>query len=435
MHRKSAERNLWLLPGKPGSIKSPEWDIPYNSTRPSRRYIAERLIVTAACSLLGCIRATFRSSRIDGVTILAFLHDKNGSSAINVETLAEQAVTAGLVYVSDNEPGIRRLRRGGKFYYVDPDKKTITDKAELERIARLAIPPAYTDVWICLHPQGHLQTTGLDARKRKQYRYHSDWRVARDGIKFDRMVEFGEALPELRQCLQHDLRRRGLSREKVLAAIVSLLDITHVRIGNLSYARDNHSFGLTTLRKRHLAFVSARYALLKFRGKSGVEHEVRIDNGRIVKIIYNCRQLRGRHLFQYQDENGKRHPVGAEQVNNYLHETMGAEFTAKDFRTWGATLRAFELMLDTPLPESPTKRALKACVLSATQKVAEELRNTVAVCRKSYINPLVFSAWQAGVLHQYLQEQAEGTREELERKVLAFLRGEQLQIVHESRRK
>ncbi len=354
------------------------------------------------------------------------LHDKNGSSAISAEDLAAQAVTAGLVYVSDSEPGIRRLRRGRRFHYVGPDEKALTDKAELERIARLAIPPAYTDVWICLHAQGHLQATGLDARKRKQYRYHPNWRVVRDSIKFDRMVEFGEALPRLRQHLQRDMRRRGLRREKVLAAIVSLLDTTRVRIGNLSYARDNRSFGLTTLRKRHLAFVSERRVLLKFRGKSGVEHEVKIDNGRIVKIIRDCQQLRGQHLFQYVDDNGKRHAIGAEQVNGYLRETMGAEFTAKDFRTWGATLRAFELMLDTPLPESQSKRALKACIVSAIKKVAEELRNTVAVCRKSYINPLVFSAWQAGILHQCLQEQAEGMREELECMVLAFLRRDQL---------
>ena len=354
------------------------------------------------------------------------LHDKNGSSAISAEALAAQAVIAGLVYVSDSEPGIRRLRRQREFHYVGPDEKALTDKAELERIARLAIPPAYTDVWICLHAQGHLQATGLDARKRKQYRYHPNWRVVRDGIKFDRMVEFGEALPRLRQYLQRDLRRKGLPREKILAAIVSLLDTTRVRIGNLSYARDNRSFGLTTLRKRHLAFVSERRVMLKFKGKSGVEHEVKIDNGRIVKIIRDCQQLRGQHLFQYVDDNGKRHSIGSEQVNGYLREIMGAEFTAKDFRTWGATLRAFELMLDTPLPESPSKRALKACIVSAIKKVAEELRNTVAVCRKSYINPLVFSAWQAGILHQCLQEQAEGMREELEYMILAFLRREQL---------
>ena len=231
--------------------------------------------------------------------------------------------------------------------------------------------------------------------------------------------------PGLRQRLQGDLRKRGLPRKKVVAAIVSLLDTTRVRIGNLSYARDNHSFGLTTLRKRHLAFINERRVLLRFKGKSGIEHEVNIDDRRIVKVILDCQKLRGRNLFQYLDDDGKRRAIGAEQVNSYLRETMNAEFTAKDFRTWGATVRAFELMLDTPLPELPTKRALKAGVVSATKKVAEELRNTPAVCRKSYINPLVFSAWQEGILHGCVQEQSEGTRETLECMVLAFLRKEE----------
>jgi DNA topoisomerase IB len=337
------------------------------------------------------------------------------------EDLAAQAAMAGLVYVSDNEPGIRRIRKGDTFQYIGPDEKLLTDQAELARIASLAIPPAYDDVWICVNAQGHLQATGIDARMRKQYRYHPDWRMVRDSIKFDRMAEFGEALPGLRRQLQHDLKRRGLTRQKVLAAIVTLLDTTHVRIGNLSYARDNRSFGLTTLRKRHLFSPSKRRAILRFKGKSGVEHEVEITDRRIVKIIDACQQLRGQHLFQYLDESGKRHAVKSEQVNSYLHETMGADFTAKDFRTWGATLRAFELMLETPLPEKLSKRRLQACVVCAIRKVAEELRNTVAVCRKSYINPLVFTAWQTGILHQY-REEAESVQEELENRILLFLR-------------
>src|SRR4051812_2006477 len=252
---------------------------------------------------------------------MSLLRHNNKSGALRVEALAAQAASSGLVYVSDSQPGIRRLRWGRGFRYIGPDQKAFTDKAELERIASLAIPPAYTDVWVCLHPRGHLQATGLDARGRKQYRYHPDWQMVRDAIKFDRMVEFGEALPQLRQCVERDLRRRGLPREKVIAAIVHLLDTTRVRIGNLSYARDNHSFGLTTLRKRHLAFINEHRAVLKFHGKSGVQHEVRIDNRRIVKIIRDCQQLKGHHLFQYLDDNNKRHPVGAEQVNRYLHET------------------------------------------------------------------------------------------------------------------
>jgi DNA topoisomerase I len=356
---------------------------------------------------------------------MTFSLQNNGLGAPRVEALAAQAASVGLIYVSDSAPGIRRLPCGDGFCYVDTDEKALTDKIELERIARLAIPPAYTDVWICPHAEGHLQATGLDARKRKQYRYHPAWNMVRDGIKFGRMAEFGEALPGLRQRLQSDLRKRGLPQKRVVAAIVSLLDTTRVRIGNLSYARDNHSFGLTTLRKRHLAFINERRALLRFKGKSGIEHEVNIDDRRIVKVILDCQQLRGRNLFQYLDDDGKRRAIGAQQVNSYLRETMNAEFTAKDFRTWGATVRAFELMLDTPLPELPTKRALRACVVSATKKVAEELRNTPAVCRKSYINPLVFSAWQEGILHQCMEEPLEGNRETLECMVLAFLHKEE----------
>ncbi|HJT50625.1 MAG TPA: DNA topoisomerase IB, partial [Nitrosospira sp.] len=342
---------------------------------------------------------------------MAFSDSEIDPGELRLEVLPAQAASIGLVYVSDSEPGIRRLPWGDGFRYIRPDKKVLTDDAELERIAQLAIPPAYTDVWICLHPQGHLQATGVDKRKRKQYRYHPDWHAVRDAIKFHRMAEFGEALPRLRQRVARDLRKRGLPRDKVVAAVVHLLDATRVRIGNLSYARDNHSFGLTTLRKRHLASVDEKRALLRFRGKSGVEHEVKIDDRRIIRIIRDCQELKGWPLFQYVDEDGKRRPIGAEQVNSYLHETMEAEFTAKDFRTWGATLLAFELMLSTSLPELPTKRALKACVVSATKKVAEELRNTPAVCRKSYINPLVFSAWQNGALHQCIKEQAGETRE------------------------
>jgi DNA topoisomerase I len=356
---------------------------------------------------------------------MPFFSDTEESRPQAMEILAAQAAAAGLIYVSGDEPGIRRLTSGEGFRYIGPDEKPLNDEAELERIARLAIPPAYTDVWICPHPLGHLQATGLDARSRKQYRYHSDWRAVRDSIKFDRMVEFGEALPRLRERVHLDLKKRGLPRKKVVAAIVRLLDTTQVRIGNLSYARDNHSFGLTTLRKRHLAFINSRRASLKFRGKSGIEHEVTIGDRCIVSIIRTCQELRGQHLFQYLDESGKRRPVGAEQVNAYLHEVMEAEFTAKDFRTWSGTLRAFEIMLNTPLPEFPTKRALKAGIVAAIRQVAEDLRNTPAVCRKSYINPAVFSAWQKGDLHRRLpepEETAHPMHDSLESAVLSFLR-------------
>jgi DNA topoisomerase-1 len=332
---------------------------------------------------------------------------------------AQDAAQAGLVYVSDSQPGLRRLRRGKRFAYLTPDNRVVTEPAELERIARLAIPPAYADVWICTNPRGHIQATGRDARGRKQYRYHAQWRATRDGNKFDRMSDFGAALPKLRRRLRRDLALAGLPREKVLAVVGSLLDTTRVRIGNPEYARDNNSFGLTTLRNRHVSFVRDHRALLRFRGKGGAEHEVVVDDRRIVSIVRRCQDLPGQLLFQYVDDAGERHPVDSEMVNAYLREAMSGEFTAKDFRTWGATVRAIVLMARTPLPERRSERALKACIVETVRKVAEELRNTPAVCRKSYINPVVFSAWRSGALHKVVGT-AHGARD-AERVALQFL--------------
>ena len=276
---------------------------------------------------------------------------------------AQDAAQAGLVYVSDAQPGIRRLRRGKRFAYAGPDDRRVTDPAQLGRIARLAIPPAYTDVWICMNPRGHIQATGRDVRGRKQYRYHAQWRATRDGNKFDRMADFGAALPKLRRRLRRDLALPGLPRDKVLAVVGSLLDTTRVRIGNPEYARDNNSFGLTTLRNRHVSFIRDHRALLRFRGKGGAEHEVVVDDRRIVRIVRHCQDLPGQLLFQYVDDAGDRHPIDSEMVNAYLREAMSGEFTAKDFRTWGATVRAIVLMARTPLPERTSERALKACIV------------------------------------------------------------------------
>lgn len=335
---------------------------------------------------------------------------------------ATHAKAAGLVYVSDSNPGIRRVRRSRHFRYIGADQKPVKDKARLQRIARLAIPPAYTDVWICPDARGHLQATGRDARGRKQYRYHADWRRARDDTKFDRMVEFGAALPGLRHRVRKGLDQPGLSREKVLAVVVSLLDATRIRIGNPEYVRDNNSFGLTTLRNRHVSFIRDGRALLVFRGKGGQEHEVRLDNPRIVKIVRKCQQLPGQQLFQYVDDAGGRHAVTSEQVNEYLRETMGQEFTAKDFRTWGATLLAICLMSSMPLPAAASERALKSAMAAVTRRVAEELRNTPAVCRKSYINPVVFDAWRSGLLHRCIGRLPSGAPRKLEQCALRFLR-------------
>ena len=335
---------------------------------------------------------------------------------------AEMAAAAGLIYVSDSDPGIRRVGQGDAFAYVGPDDRPLTAAAELARIARLAIPPAYEDVWICTNARGHLQATGRDARRRKQYRYHPEWRRLRDGAKFERMIEFGEALPRLRRHLRRDLALPGLPKEKVLAVIVSLLEATWVRIGNAEYARDNNSYGLTTLKNRHVQFVRDGRLRFVFRGKGGADHEVAVDDKRLAKLVRRCHQLPGQRLFQYVDEDGSRHQLDSGQVNAYLHDVMGADFTAKDFRTWGATLRAIVLMAATPLPEAPSEHALNECIVAAVKRVAAELRNTPAVCRKSYINPVVFVAWRTGNLHKAIRDDITAAPRKAARLALSFLR-------------
>ncbi len=315
-------------------------------------------------------------------------------------------VPPGLVYVSDETPGIRRIRerspRGApaRFRYIGPSGKPIRDRRVLARIAKLAIPPAYEDVWISVKPNGHLQATGRDARGRKQYRYHPDWRTARDDSKHARMLSFGKALGRLRARVRRDLGLPGLPREKVLALVVKLLDATQVRIGNAEYARSNGSFGLTTLRDRHAKFPARGKALLQFRGKGGTEHDVLVEDARLAKLVRRCQELPGQALFQYVDETGGHHAIDSGQVNDYLRERMGGEFTAKDFRTWHATVRAVSLLDSTPLPERSSDAALRRCMTSVVKDVAAGLRNTPAVCRKSYINPAVFVAWQNGALRR-----------------------------------
>ncbi len=342
------------------------------------------------------------------------------------EQAAEVAAVAGLLYVSDAMPGIRRRRRGRSFAYLRPDSRLIRAPRELRRIAALAIPPAYRDVWICTEPRGHLQATGRDARDRKQYRYHPRWQELRDSVKFDRMLEFGQALPRLRRRLRTDLARAQMPREKVLALIVSLLDTTRVRIGNPEYARDNNSFGLSTLRNRHVTFSRDGRAILSFRGKGGTAHEIEIDDRRLARIVRKCQELPGQQLFQYVGENGEVRGIDSGQVNDYLRETMGADFTAKDFRTWGATLRAIAIFAVTAVPEPPSDSACRACIAAVVKQVAAELRNTPAVCRKSYINPLVFDAWRRGALPS--ASRAASSPRQLEKLALTFLRRERRRL-------
>ena len=300
---------------------------------------------------------------------------------------------SGLLYVSDAMPGIRRLRHGEGFRYRRPDGRALRDAKELQRIRQLAIPPAYEEVWICPVPHGHLQATGRDARGRKQYRYHPGWREAREVDKFVRMKEFGMALPRIRAKVKRDLAARVGSRVSVLAALVRLLDTTLVRVGNDEYARTNGSFGLTTLRNRHAA-VKGSTLHLRFRGKSGVWHEVALDDPRVARIVRACQAMPGQELFQYEDEAGQLRCVGSAEVNDYLRELSGADFTAKDFRTWHASVHALELLCRLPA-EGPLTRQGANEVL---RQVAQRLGNTLAVCRKSYVHPgLIETAMQSGV--------------------------------------
>jgi DNA topoisomerase I len=300
-----------------------------------------------------------------------------------------------LTYVTDEMPGIARLRRGKGFAYRGPDGRGLNDKAQIERIRRLAIPPAYTKVWICPLPQGHLQATGRDARGRKQYRYHPEWRQARESDKFGRMAEFGAALPRIRTRVKKDLAASPASappdRAAVLATLVRLLDTTLIRIGNEEYARSNGSFGLTTLKRRHVEVKGSRLRL-HFKGKSGVMHDVAIEDPRVARIVQNCQAMPGQELFQYEDEDGVTRCVGSADVNDYLREISGGDFTAKDFRTWHASVLALDLLCR----EEAAERSTPACVKRVVADVAARLRNTVAVCRKSYIHPRVLEAtWEA----------------------------------------
>jgi DNA topoisomerase-1 len=304
-----------------------------------------------------------------------------------------RAVRAGLTYVSDAIPGIRRRRAGSGWVYFAPNGVRIRDRDKRQRINSLAIPPAWTDVWICPDPAGHIQATARDARGRKQYRYHASYREACDRSKFRRMLEFSEVLPRLRERIERDLKGPDLSRRQILATVVRLLDRTLIRVGNDEYARENHSFGLTTLRRRHVS-VEGHSLRFSFRGKSGVEHNVALVDGRIARIVQRCQDLPGRELFQYLDTQGRRQLVSSDDVNAYLREATGADFSAKDFRTWGGTMHA-ALALRAMGP-APTQREADRNILRALDEVSERLGNTRTVCRKYYVHPGVLEAYLRG---------------------------------------
>jgi DNA topoisomerase-1 len=334
-----------------------------------------------------------------------------GTAAPNGPDPAEAARAAGLRYVSDATPGVTRRRAGEAFSYRGPDGRPLKDRAELARIRALAIPPAWTDVWICTHDKGHLQATGRDARGRKQYRYHPDWRTTRDDAKFDRMLAFARALPRIRARVAEDQAKRGLSRDKVLATVVRLLEITLIRVGNQEYARENRSYGLTTLRDRHVDFDGAKVTF-EYRGKGGKLHRISLRDRRLARIVRSCQELPGQHLFQYIDESGERQSVDSADVNAYLQEISGEPFTAKDFRTWAGSVLASLALSE--FEGFDTKAAAKRNVTQAIEQVAAQLGNTPAVCRKSYIHPEIVECYLDGSLLELLKERVEDAlREDL----------------------
>src|SRR6266705_871839 len=305
----------------------------------------------------------------------------------------EAAEEAGLEYVSDDRPGYARRAKNGEFEHLDTQGKTIRDEQRLLRIKRLAIPPAWTDVWICPSPTGHIQATGRDARRRKQYRYHERWRELRDENKFGRLADFAKALPRIRRRVAHDMRLPGLPREKVLATVVRLLERTFIRIGNAEYARENKSFGLTTIKNRHVN-VKGDHLRFRFRGKSGRQHEVAITDGRIAKIVSKCQDLPGQDLFQYVSDEGEVGNVTSQDMKDYLREITNENFSAKDFRTWAGTVLA-TIALNAQ-GEFETKKQAKANVKTAICAVAELLGNTAAICRKCYVHPAIVEAYLSG---------------------------------------
>ena len=325
---------------------------------------------------------------------------KNGT--INLDNV-RAARDAGLIYVSDDSPGIRRRKSGNGLVYTDAHGRTIHNRTTLGRIAHLAIPPAWTHVWICPSERGHIQAVGRDARGRKQYRYHEKWREVRDDSKYGRMMDFARALPKIRRAVTRDLRRKGLSRKKVLAAIVRFMEATLIRVGNDEYAKNNHSFGLTTLQDRH-AKITRGKVKFEFRGKSGVEHEFEVNDPRLAHIAKKCQDLPGQELFQYVDAEGKVCDVGSTDINDYLREISGSDFTAKDFRTWAGTVLAAAALAE--FEQFDSQAQAKRNIVQAIESVAGKLGNTRAVCRKCYIHPEILDAYVEGSLLDNLSRRA-----------------------------
>jgi DNA topoisomerase-1 len=342
-----------------------------------------------------------------------------------IDPLEQDAKEAGLRYSSDEDPGCTRKLQGAHFVFFNPKGERIRDEPTIARFRKLAIPPAYQDVWICADPKGHLQATGQDARGRKQYRYHPFWRAQRDETKFEHMLKFGRALPKIRRRVKLDLRKPGLPREKILATVVRLLETTVIRVGNDEYARANHSYGLTTMRNRHVEVRRGGDITFTFRGKSGKHHEIELHDARIAKIIRACQHMPGQILFSYLEEGETRH-IGSQDVNDYLHEITGRDFTAKDFRTWIGTVLAATAFQE--FKGVVTEKQARRNVNLVIESVSKILGNTPAVCRKAYVHPEIIQCYFEGEtivsLQQHVSEGLGGSLTKLkpvESAVLALL--------------
>jgi DNA topoisomerase I len=325
-----------------------------------------------------------------------------------IDTAAEDpknaAVSAGLRYVSDQLPGVARKQKGGNFTYHDKEGKRIRDPLELKRIRSLSIPPAWEKVWICAQANGHLQATGIDAKGRKQYKYHPIWRTVRDEAKFERLLSFADVLPKIRAQVDKDMRQPDLSREKVLATIVRLLEVSLIRVGNEEYAKENKSFGLTTMRNRH-AEIAGSTVRFQFRGKSGKKHMVEVSDRRVARVVQKCQDLPGQRLFEYEDPAGEVAAIGSEDVNDYLQRITGQPFTAKDFRTWAGTVLAAIAL--GKMEEVDSQSLAKRNIVTAIETVARLLGNTVAICRKCYIHPAIPTSYLDGTLARTLRVKAD----------------------------
>ncbi|MFV0328669.1 MAG: DNA topoisomerase IB [Dysgonomonas sp.] len=322
------------------------------------------------------------------------------SSARIADILHDPQKTAkafALVYISDNQQGIVRKKQGKTFRYFLKGKE-VKDKEVLERIKKLVIPPAWEGVWICELANGHLQATGFDSKNRKQYRYHPIWVSLRKRSKYYRMIQFAHALPQIRLNVERDLALRGLPQEKVLAAVVSLMERTHIRVGNSSYEKLYGSFGLTTLKNKHTE-IKGNKIRFSFKGKKGIYHDISLRNSKLARIIQQCKEIPGKELFQYYDEDGKRKAIDSGMVNDYIKEIAGEDFTSKDFRTWGGTVNAFLALRESDWSDSQTEQKKK--VVEALDKVAAHLGNTRAVCKKYYVHPLIISLYESGSLQEY----------------------------------